>query len=138
MSGCVGLATFWLGAIPARCDPTDVSTCLLRFNKELAAHAHREWIESDDKRSAGLCAFGSEVTTSPRARRKLFFVAKLFEGVGTLLAAVLPALLTMAFRGSCELPPHCASRDTGVCTVETFRAVTITAGGGSKLTWYWA
>ena len=42
-------------------------------------------------------ALGQEVTTSTEERRKLFLAAKLFEGVGTLFAAVLPAAVTYAW-----------------------------------------
>lgn len=52
-------------------------------------------------------ALGQEVTTNTDQRRKLFTVAKLWEGVGTLCAAVLPAVLSMVFKGGCVLPAFC-------------------------------
>jgi len=52
-------------------------------------------------------ALGQEVTTNTDQRRKLFTVAKLLEGVGTLAAAVLPAVLSMVFKGGCTLPSFC-------------------------------
>ncbi|CAE8620381.1 unnamed protein product [Polarella glacialis] len=59
-------------------------------------------------------ALGQELTLDTEQRRRLFLIAKLFEGVGMLLAAVLPALFTMLLRSPCDLPPGCESSSSSV------------------------
>ena len=46
-------------------------------------------------------ALGQEVTTRADDRKILFLIAKIFEGFGMVLAAVLPAVLMQVFHQHC-------------------------------------
>ncbi|CEM11315.1 unnamed protein product [Vitrella brassicaformis CCMP3155] len=59
-------------------------------------------------------ALGQELTSDPKERRGVFFIVKIFEGLGSLIASVSPVLLGLLM-DRCDLSACTNAPDTKLC-----------------------